>query len=89
MTNVEETPTLQMLFDAIGVARGEQRMERRRTGTSAGAMATAQLATLRALEEYTAALEARRYPVPPQIQTDLRLHRAICAKADRANRFRN
>jgi len=80
LSGPEGTRTLHVLLDEVFSARSAQQAERHRRGTTPDALATARWATLRALEDYAAALEQRHWPVPRRIQADLRLHRALCGR---------
>ncbi len=74
----QDSRSLHLLLDEIHTARSAQQAQQGGRGMSADAMASAQWATLRALEDFAAALEERHWPVPRQILQDLRLHRALC-----------
>lgn len=69
---------LGVLFADVLRARAEQRKQAAQKSFDAGALTAARRESLRALEAYADALERRRWPVPRQIQQDIRLHRALC-----------
>lgn len=66
------------LFADILAARAERRRQAAQKVFDPSAQGAALRESLRALEAYADALERRRWPVPRQIQQDIRLHRALC-----------
>ncbi|TDC52020.1 hypothetical protein E1212_10465 [Jiangella ureilytica] len=71
-------PPLGALFAAILAARTAQRRQSAQKVNDPSAQAATRRESLRALEAYADALEQRCWPVPRQIQQDIRLHRALC-----------
>jgi hypothetical protein len=68
---------LQLLLAVVVRTRDEHRRElQRRAGSPE--LAQSREAALEALEEYVAALNDRRWPIPPRMHQDLRLLRALC-----------
>lgn len=76
-------PPLGGLFADILAARAAQRKQSAQKVNDPSAQAAARRESLRALEAYADALEQRRWPVPRQIQQDIRLHRALCRPSSR------
>jgi hypothetical protein len=74
----EVTRSLHALLDEVRLARSAQQTEQHRRGITPDALSSARWATLRALQDYAAALEERHWPVPRQIQAELRLYTALC-----------
>lgn len=70
--------SLESLLGEVVSARSAQQTVQRRPGIGADALAQVHWATLRALEDYAAAVERRGWPVPREIRRDLHLHRALC-----------
>ncbi|HSV41470.1 MAG TPA: hypothetical protein VLI04_22085 [Nocardioidaceae bacterium] len=71
------THSLDALRSEVLRTRTAERAAQGRHGINADSLATARSATLRALEDFAAALEDRGWPVPPVIQRDLQLLRAL------------
>ncbi|PZF83946.1 hypothetical protein [Jiangella anatolica] len=69
---------LDTLFADILAARAERRRQAAEKVRDPGAQDAALRESLRALEAYADALDRRCWPVPRQIQQDIRLHRALC-----------
>jgi hypothetical protein len=68
---------LQQLLAVVVRTRDEHRRElQRRAGSPE--LAQSREAALDALEDYVAALNDRRWPIPPRMHQDLRLLRALC-----------
>jgi hypothetical protein len=68
---------LQQLLAVVVRTRDDHRKElQRRAGSPE--LAQSREAALEALEEYVAALNDRRWPIPPRMHQDLRLLRALC-----------
>lgn len=74
----ELPPPLGSLFARILATRAAQRRQAAQKVNEPGAQAAARQDSLRALEAYADELERRHWPVPRQIQQDIRLHRALC-----------
>lgn len=71
-------PPLGELFADILAARRAQRRLAARKIFDPSAQVAARRESLRALEAYAEAIERRCWPVPRQVQQDIRLHRALC-----------
>jgi hypothetical protein len=68
---------LQQLLAVVVRTRDEHRRElQRRAGSPE--LGQSREAALDALEDYVAALNERRWPIPPRMHQDLRLLRALC-----------
>jgi hypothetical protein len=68
---------LRWLFEQVVVARSRHRQQLRER-TDLLAIAATREATLAALEDYASAIVRQGLPVPPAVNRDLRLLRALC-----------
>ena len=73
--------TLRRLFAEV-VRTREVHAEERHGGVPWTQLLDSRLESLRALENYVAALESLSFPVPRQIRDELRLTRRLCAQRD-------
>lgn len=69
---------LSRLLNDVVAARATEKEQQGLKGVTANALANARQSTLRALDDYAAALESRCFPVPPRLQQEINLHRALC-----------
>jgi hypothetical protein len=65
------------LLGAVTTARRQEKERQRGRGVTTLELAKYRVSTLRALEEYAAALEAMAWPVPRNLQTQIRMYRAL------------
>ena len=68
---------LRQLWEDVVRTRDEHHKDRQGRAGSAE-LGQSREAALVALEEYVAALNDRRWPIPPRLHQDLRLLRALC-----------
>jgi hypothetical protein len=73
---------LRRLLDEVKRTKGRHRLELRGRVETPTVQSTREEALV-ALEVYTAALDARRLPVPRDMQRDLKLLRVLCVQAAR------
>jgi hypothetical protein len=73
----ERVRSLEPLLDAVAEARGSEREHQCRRGITAPELTRLRQETLRALENYAAALESLSWPVPRAVLQEIRLHRAL------------
>lgn len=69
---------LESLLDEVIRTRAASDQLRGERGLKPETMMAARRTCLLALENYAAALDALRWPVPRSIQQDLQLHRSLC-----------
>ena len=68
---------LAALLEAVQAARSAEREHQARRGVSATDIAHVRRQTLRALEDYAAALERLSWPVPRLLHQEIQLHQAL------------
>ena len=74
--NVSDADLQQLLADVVRTRDEHRRELQRRAGSPE--LGQSREAALEALEVYVAALNDRRWPIPPRMNQDLRLLRALC-----------
>jgi hypothetical protein len=74
--NPTEVDLKQLLSDVVRTRDEHRRELQRRAGSPE--LAQSREAALEALEVYVAALDDRRWPIPPRMHQDLALLRALC-----------
>lgn len=65
------------LLRAVVTARRDEKERQRGRGVTSLELAKVRATTLRALEEYAGALESMAWPVPRELQTQIRMYRAL------------
>ena len=75
-----EQDTLAELLAEVRRTRSEHDQTRGVTRASTESLRDTSLGALGALEAYARALDGRGWPVPPRMQLDLRLLRALCGR---------
>jgi len=68
---------LEPLLGAVVTARRDEKERQRGRGVTSLELAKVRANTLRALEDYAAALESMAWPVPRDLQSQIRMHRAL------------